>query len=101
MHGHLDRFEQRANTFDGPAAHLSADMIRVIVGAQHTRQLHAIGLDHVKEVLHGIGRIDDERLARRTVPDEVDEVHHLARDGIALGKVSTREKLTEVHPVVG
>ena len=75
---------------DQPAI-VPADMVRVVVRAQHAGQLHAVGLDDVEQVLHRVGRVDHDGLARRAVADEVDEVDHLAGHQVALGEVAARE----------
>ena len=43
-------------------------------------------LHDVEQLLHGVGRVDDDRLARLPVTDQVDEVDHLLRDRVAGGR---------------
>ncbi len=47
-----------------------------------------------------VGRVDHQRLARRTVPDQVDEVDHLAGDLVVGREVAAGQQLPEVEAVV-
>ena len=96
--GHLHLLEQRADALERPAAHLPPEVVRVEVGPEHAGQPHAVGRQDVEEVLHGVGRVDDDRLAGLAVADQVDEVDHLAGHHVAVGEVAAREQLAEVQP---
>ena len=76
-------------------------MVGMMVGDQHPRQCHAVSGEGVEQVTGGVGRVDDDRLGRLPVTDEVGEVAHLLGDGIAGGEVTAGEQLSEVETVVG
>ena len=97
---HLHLLEQGADPFERPPAHLPAEVIGVEVGPQHAGQPHAVGLEDVEEVLHGVGGVDGHRLTGLAVADEVDEVDHLAGHHVAVREVAAREQLPEVQPLV-
>ena len=50
---------------------------------------------------HAVRRVDDQRLARLAVADEVDEVDHLVGDLVVGGEVAAGEQLAEVEAIVG
>ena len=76
-------------------------MIRVVVGGQRAGTAHAVGRQHLKEIVNPVRRIDDERLAGGAVSDQVDEVHHLLGHRIANGEIPPSQELAKVEAVVG
>ena len=85
-----------------PAAHRAPEMVRVEVGGRArpvSRMPSAARIS--SRSCDGIGRVDHERLARRAVADEVDEVDHLARHHVPVCEVAARQELAEVEAVVG
>lgn len=95
----VDR-EELGESFDGPAAEISAHMIRVVVGHEHVGESQAVGADDVDEFPHAVRGVDRDGLARLAVAHEVHEVHHLLGDRIRRGEVAPGEQLTEVQAVV-
>jgi hypothetical protein len=93
--------EQRGDPFHLVAHHVAADVVGVEVGDEHPGDLHAVGLDQIEQLVHRVGRIDEDALALHPVADGVGEVHHLLRDRIVVGEVAARQQLAEVEPVAG
>ena len=52
------------------------------------------------QLADGVRGVDDERLARLAVADEVHEVDHLAGDRVVGGEVAAGEQLAEVQAIV-
>ena len=99
MNRHRNNVEQFVHTFDGVAHHFSTDMVRVIMGGQHTSEFHVIGRKHIDNSLHVVGRIDGHRLARLAIANEIDEIDHLAGQGIVGGNVTPSEQLAEIEAI--
>ena len=100
MHRAAHPFEQASDALDRVTHHRSPDVVLVVVRRQHAADRHAVGLDGVDEVIHGVRRVDEHALSGRAVTDGVHEVHHLAGDRVPDGEVAPREELAEVQPVV-
>ena len=99
MYGHADPFQQLGEALEFEAHHRPADVVGVVVGHQHARQVHAVGLQCVDQILRGVGRVDDDGVARLTVADEVGEVAHLLRDHVAGREIAPREQLPKIQAV--
>ncbi len=93
--------EQRGDAFDLPPHEGAADVIRVVVGDERADDAQVVGTRDRHELAHAVRRVDDQRLARLAVADEVDEVHHLLRDLVVGREVTAGEELAEVEAVVG
>ena len=83
------------------AEEVAADVIGVIVGGEHAGEAHPVGLEEAEDLARGVGRIDRDGLAARTVPDEVHEVHHLASYRVMVRDVAADKQLAEIKPVAG
>ena len=87
------------HAFDGVTHHLSANMIGVIVGCEHTGKFHVISGEHIDNALHVVGRIDGDGFAGLAIADEVDEVHHLPGERIGRRDVATSKQLAEIDAI--
>ena len=67
----------------------AADVVRVVVGDEHARQAHAVGLDDVEQLVDPVGRVDDHGVAGLAITDEVDEVDHLRCERVVGCEVAT------------
>ncbi len=56
-------------------------------------------VEDVEEIVDGVGRVDDHRLAGRPVADQVDEVDHLPGELVTNGEVAAGQQLPEVQAV--
>jgi cytochrome P450 len=86
-------------SFDGIAHHFSADMVGVIVGGKHTGEFHVVGRKHIDDSLHVVGRIDGHGLTCLAITNEIDEIDHLAGQGIVGGNVTPSEQLAEIEAI--
>ena len=99
--GHRRRREQLVHPRDGEAAHRPAHVVGVVVRGQRAGAAHAVLGQHVEDSRDVVGGVDDHRLARLAVADQVDEVDHLAGHRVGPGEVPPGEQLAEVEAVVG
>ncbi len=76
------------------------DEVRAVGPAEEVDPADPQRSQHRREVVDGVGRVDEHGLAGGPVADRVHEVDHLGRDGIADREVAPREELAEVQPVV-
>jgi hypothetical protein len=76
--------------------HRSTDVVGVIVRGQRADDAHAVAGGGVDDLLDGVGGVDHHRLSGRAITDQVREVHHLGRDGVAGREVAAREQTAEV-----
>ena len=76
-------------------------MVGVVVRHERAGEAQAVGREQVDELADAVRRVDHDRLARLAVADEVDEVHHLARQRVVAREVGARQQLAEVEPVLG
>ena len=97
MNRHVDLFEKIGDAVDPVAHHGSADVIGVVVRAEHTDEAHPVGGQHVEQAGNVIGRIDNNGLFRLAVADQIAEIHHLLSHHVGRGKVSPTEELTEIE----
>lgn len=96
---HIGDLEEARNSLDAVPHHRSADVIGVIVGGQHSGQGHVIGSRERHEIVHRVGRIDNEAPTTSAVADEIDEVGHLTGEGVADGEVDAGLQLAEVEGI--
>ena len=99
VHRYFAVLQELAQALDAVPHEVTADMVGVPVGDEHARQAHVVAGEEVDEVAHAVGRIDDNGVAGLPVADQVDEVHHLPGDEVAVGEVAAGEKLAEVQAV--
>jgi hypothetical protein len=100
VHRHADPFQQFGETLELEAHHRAADVVRVVMTDEHTGQMHAIGLDGIEQIVGGVGRVDDDAVARLAIADEVGEIAHLLGDDVVRGEVSAGQQLLEVQTVL-
>ena len=74
-------------------------MVGMEVGGQGADTAHVVGGQDVEQIVDGVGRVDDHRLAGRPVADQVDEVDHLPGQLVTDGEVAAGQQLPEVEPV--
>ena len=98
-HGHL--VEQLLHPGDVEAHHRAANVVRVVVGGEYSGTPHAVGLENLQQGGDVVGRVDDDRLARVPVADQVHEVDHLLCHPVGGAEVAAGQQLPEVEPVVG
>ena len=99
VHGHFGALEQLGQALEGEAHHGAADVVGVVVGDQHARQVHAVVLERVEQIAGGIGRVDHHGVAGLAITDEVGEVAHLLGHDVAGGEIPAGEQLAEVQTV--
>ena len=75
-------------------------MVGMVMGNQHPRQVHAVGLDRVEQIACCVGRVDHQAGPGLPVADQVREIAHLRRKPVTLGEVPPGEQLAKVQPVV-
>ena len=83
VHGDLHRFEEVGDPFDAVPHEVAAHVVGVEMGGEDARAPHVVGGQDVEQSGDVVGGVDDDRLAVLAVADEVAEVHHLARHGVA------------------
>ncbi len=101
VHRAVAALQQLGHAFDAHAHHRAADMVGVVVGGEHAREAHPVGLDRVDQFADRICRVHQQALAGGAVADGVDEVDHLLGDRIADREVPSGQQLAEVEAVVG
>ena len=97
--GNLDLLEEPRNAGDLVAEQVAADVIGVVVGGEHSREAHAVGLEDGDDLLRCVRRVDGHRVAGLAIADQVDEVDHLAGQLVGGCEVAARQQLAEVQAV--
>ncbi len=100
VHRHARPLEQLGQALQIEAHHRPAHVVGVMVGDQHARQMHAVGLERVDQIVGGVGRVDHHAVAGLPVADEVGEIAHLLGDHVVGGEVAAGQQLPEVKTVV-
>ena len=99
VYGHTRPIQQLGQALQLKTHHRAADMIGVMMGDQHTGQVHAVSLEGVDQVTGGVRRVYHYAVSGLTIANQVGEIAHLRRDHVAGGEIATGEQLTEVQPV--
>ena len=100
VEGHAAPLEKPRDSFDVHAEHVAAYVVGVVVGYERSDDLVAILGGYLEQAVDVPCRIDDERFTFLSVPEEVHEIPHLARDGVRLRDVLTGEELSKVEVAI-
>jgi glutamate-5-semialdehyde dehydrogenase len=97
--GHIASFQEAFDALDTVAHHVPPDVIGVIVRGQYAGDAHTVGLGDVDDLVDRVRRVDHEAITRRSITDEVHEVHHLLGQAVIGREVSSGQQLAHVERV--
>src|SRR5882762_307041 len=100
VYRHADALEQFGKALELETHHRPAHVVGVVVRGKYARQVHAVGLEGIDQIVCGVGRIDHQAIARLPVADQIGEVAHLLGDHVVGREVAAGEQLPEVQPVI-
>ena len=97
--GNTHSLQQLSQALELETHHRPTDVVGMVMGDQHSRQVHPIGLQRVEQVTGGVSRVDHDRITGLPVADQVGKVTHLLGDHVTGGKVTSGKQLPEVEAV--
>ena len=95
MNWYVGDFEQVDEALDMFAQDLTPDVVGVVVGSQDPHQAQPGAGEPCDQGVDVVGRIDEQDLAGRGVPDHIHVIAHRGGEAVAHSEVSPGEELTE------